>query len=123
MKAMRHTFKRCARLSLKRDFRRVYAAGLTYRGRFLYFFSCPGRLPYHRIGIVISRATEPLSSRRNYLRRVIREVYRRDANQLTANCDIIFKLRRRPDKCCYQLIKQDFFNFCKKVNQKCSGAD
>src|SRR6266581_2367064 len=73
--------KRC-RLSARAEFQKVYAEGQRYDGRLMAAFLRRNELDYHRLGLTASTKAVGKSVDRNRARRLLREVFRRSANEL-----------------------------------------
>ena len=63
------------RLKSQADFSRVFRSGGRLKISPLVFWHLPGEANQVRLGIVISKKTAPLATRRNYLRRVLRHLF------------------------------------------------
>ena len=75
--------KRC-RLRARAEFQKVYAEGQRFDGRLMAAFLRVNELPEHRLGVTASTKAIGKSVDRNRARRVIREVFRRCPNELSA---------------------------------------
>ena len=73
--------KRC-RLSARAEFQKVYAEGRRYDGRLMAAFLRRNELGRHRLGLTASTKAVGKSVDRNRARRLLREVFRRSANEL-----------------------------------------
>ena len=72
----RHTMGRAEHIRRRTDFERVYQQGARLQGRYMTIFLLSTELPVARLGVA---ATKKLggSVKRNYAKRLIREVFRR----------------------------------------------
>ena len=73
--------KRC-RLSARAQFQKVYAEGQRYDGRLMAAFLRRNELDHHRLGVTASTKAVGNSVDRNRARRLLRELFRRSANEL-----------------------------------------
>ena len=71
-----HRFRRLERLKKNFEFKRVRKNGARYRNGVFILIICKKDKKNNRIGISISRTKLPLASKRNYLKRIIREIFR-----------------------------------------------
>lgn len=104
---MRENLTRIERLRSRVDFSSVFQ-NPDYR------FSCRGaRLVAKRNGLEFSRFAATLTKKygnavkRNYNRRILKEIYRKNKPGLQAGCDIVIVLY--PGKYCYHDRKKQFF--------------
>ena len=74
--------KRC-RLSARARFQKAYAEGQRYDGRLMAAFLRKSELDHHRLGVTASTKAVGKSVDRNRARRLLREVFRRSANELS----------------------------------------
>jgi len=73
--------KRC-RLSARAQFQKVYAEGQRYDGRLMAAFLRRNELDHHRLGVTASTKAVGKSVDRNRACRLLRELFRRSANEL-----------------------------------------
>ena len=73
--------KRC-RLSARAQFQKVYAEGQRYDGRLMAAFLRRNELDHHRLGVTASTKAVGKSVERNRTRRLLRELFRRTADEL-----------------------------------------
>jgi len=75
--------KRC-RLRARAEFQKVYTEGQRYDGRLMAAFLRKNELSEHRLGVTASTKAIGKSVDRNRARRLLRELFRRSANELNA---------------------------------------
>ena len=73
--------KRC-RLSARAEFQKIYAEGQRYDGRLMAAFLRKNDLDHHRLGVTASNKAVGKSVDRNRARRLLRELFRRSADEL-----------------------------------------
>jgi len=93
----RQTLPKRNRLQARAEFQKVYAEGQRYDGRLMAAFLRKNHLQEHRLGVTASTKAIGKSVDRNRARRLLREVFRRSASELTAlqqRYDWVFNARR-----------------------------
>ncbi len=68
-----------------------------------------------RLGIMISRQTEPHAAKRNVFKRRIREIFRRQQQRLRPGADILVKARKSSGRISYEQLREDFLKAVKKA--------
>ena len=74
-----------------------------------------------RLGLVVGKKTAKLAVSRNYMRRVLRELFRLQQHEISP-ADIILRVQKKFDKRDFQLIKQEFNALVVKLNQRLARA-
>lgn len=77
-----------------RDFSKVYRKGSSRRAGNLVLYRLPNGLEYSRIGFSISSKRAALATRRNRIRRVLREIFRLSKKDFKKGFDIVMVLRK-----------------------------
>jgi ribonuclease P protein component len=75
-----------------------------------------------RLGLVVGKKTAKLAVSRNYMRRVLRELFRLQQHEILA-ADIILRVQKKFDKRDFQLIKLEFNALVVKLNQRLARAE
>jgi ribonuclease P protein component len=75
-----------------------------------------------RLGLVVGKKTAKLAVSRNYMRRVLRELFRLQQHEISA-ADIILRVQKKFDKRDFQLIKLEFNALVVKLNQRLARAE
>lgn len=83
-----HAFSRCFRLTTPQDFQHVFSQARRSSDRFFTVLFAPGKTSTARLGFAVARKKIPASIRRNRVRRIGRESFRRHRDTLSA-LDII----------------------------------
>lgn len=97
---MRHVsdgkFRKRERVVKSKDFRAVYNKGLSAKdGPFILCY-LPSPLSHSRLGFSISSKSIKSAPRRNKVRRLFREVYRRQRDVIKGSFDMVIVVRRNP---------------------------
>lgn len=94
--ALRENFRKNDRLVKTKDFRRVYKDGRASKNSFLIIKIAPNNLPLNRIGFSISARSVKKAYRRNRIRRIFREVFRKNKNVFRKGLDLVLIVKRDP---------------------------
>lgn len=99
-----------------KDFRAVYRKGRSARKGGFVLCYLPNALAHNRIGFSISSSVVKLSSIRNRIRRLFREVYRKNKAAVRGAHDIVIVVRRNPGKkLAYDWAESLFFDIVKEA--------
>ena len=80
------------------DFRQVYKKGAFCKRDSFVLYSLPKKTDQNRIGFSISSRAVRLANRRNRIRRLFRESYRKSRKELKQGFDIVIVGKRDPGK-------------------------
>ncbi|CAN1539551.1 RnpA RNase P protein component [Methylophilaceae bacterium] len=75
-----------------------------------------------RLGLVVGKKTAKLAVSRNYMRRVLRELFRLKQHEILA-ADIILRVQKKFEKSDFQLIQLEFNALVVKLNQRLARAE
>jgi len=90
---IRQTLFRCRRIRQQVEFSRVFCANrLTNKWFVVYVRKNEGG--FARLGIVTSKKTIPKAASRNYVKRLIREMFRREV-QIASAVDIVVRVKQQ----------------------------
>ena len=94
VKSTGETFAKQERLLKTKDFRKVYRDGRSYKAGFIILRLLPNTASTNRVGFSISAKSIKRAFRRNRIKRLFREAYRRNKKILKQGLDIVFVVRR-----------------------------
>ena len=81
------------RIRSDKDFTGLYKSGSRYRGRYFTLVYRPNNLGFSRLGVVASSKVGPAVVR-NMVKRRIREIFRRNKQEVAVPTDLIVIVRR-----------------------------
>lgn len=70
-----------------------------------------------RLGAVVSKKIAKLAVHRNYMKRVLRELFRLNQHQI-AHVDLVIRVQKKFNKSDFKQIKQEFDTLIVKLNQR-----
>lgn len=98
------------------DFRKVYKKGLSVKEGTLLFYYLENRQRRNRLGISISSRNIRSAVARNRIKRILREVFRKNKKNTSNGYDIVVVIKRYPgEEKIYKNIEQAFLYFTRKV--------
>ena len=77
----------------------------------------PNTEQHARLGLVVGKKTAKLAVTRNYMRRVLRELFRLDQHEI-CHVDLIIRVQKKFSKVDFIQIKQEFNTLIEKLNQR-----
>ncbi|HYN53776.1 MAG TPA: ribonuclease P protein component [Methylotenera sp.] len=77
----------------------------------------PNTQQHARLGLVVGKKTAKLSVSRNYMRRVLREFFRLNQQNI-CHVDLVIRVQKKFDKVDFVQIKQEFDTLIAKINQR-----
>lgn len=95
------------RLNKSADFRRVFSKGKRTATRLFVIYTLPNRLSYSRLGIQVQSKVGS-AVRRNYIKRIVRDVFRRIKDSFREPLDIIFIAGKSLVNTKYQEFSEEF---------------
>lgn len=90
------TFTKKEHLLKSADFRSVYNKGRSFRRSGFVLSAASNALPYSRLGFSIGSAIIKRAARRNKIRRLFREYYRKNKSVFKTAYDMVIVVRRDP---------------------------
>ncbi len=102
-------FPKKERLVKTGDFRRVYKEGRSVRKEAFILYYLTNNLSRNRFGIVIGARNVKRANKRNRIKRLFREAYRKTKNKLKTGFDIVISVKKeRPPTAGYSDIEKIF---------------
>lgn len=91
--AYQHPLFKAHRLRRAEEFAAVFAEGSTRSGIYFRIHFRPNNLAQGRLGLVVPKRAEPRATRRNYVKRLIRELVRRRMRDIHG-FDLVVRLQK-----------------------------
>jgi ribonuclease P protein component len=113
-------FPRTTRLTQPQDFKNVFDAKRKSSGALLLVFCNLNGGDAARLGMAIGKKTAAHAASRNYMRRVIRELFRRHKSEL-AGLDLVVCVRKAFTRGAWKDLVTEFSAHTQKLN-RCRGA-
>ena len=88
------TFPKKERLIKTKEFRKVYKDGRSFKADFVILKIAPNNKPTNRVGFSISAKSVKRAFRRNRIKRLFREAYRRNKKAMKKGFDAFFIIKR-----------------------------
>jgi ribonuclease P protein component len=90
-------FGKSERIKRNFEYRRVYREGISYRDGIFILTICKNDAAHHRLGISIRASKVPLASKRNRIKRLIREVFRINKEKIkNGPYDVVITIAKTP---------------------------
>jgi len=110
-------FTKKAKLIKTDEFSSVFNFRKRISAKFLAVHYQPNTLEHPRLGLVVGKKIAKLAVDRNYMRRVLRELFR--TQQYVINhVDLVIRVQKKFEKEDYIQIKQEFDALMAKINQR-----
>ncbi len=103
-----------AKLVKTDDFSSVFNLRKRIANKHLVMRYCPNGNTSARLGLIVAKKTAKGAVQRNYMRRVLRELFRLNQHQLPA-LDVVIQVQKVFKKPDFFEIKQEFDALCKKL--------
>lgn len=84
------------RISLDRDFKRIFRVGKKASGSFFFIKTLKNNLNYPRISIVIGKNIAKKAVKRNKIRRLLNRIIEKKLPRLDKNSDIVVIFQKNP---------------------------
>ncbi len=99
-------FPKEERLRKSRDFENVFRKGTSARGRCFLVYCAENNLNRNRLGIIVKKEIASAVGR-NRIKRLCREVYRRNKDEIEAGYDLVISARRGAKDSDYHQVKSE----------------
>ncbi len=103
-----------AKLVKTDDFSSVFSLRKRIASQYLVLRYAPNTLGMPRLGLIVAKKTAKLAVQRNYMRRVLRELFRLNQHNLPA-IDLVIQVQKTFEKPGYMQIKQEFEYLMQKL--------
>jgi ribonuclease P protein component len=111
-----HRFFSRYKLSKTDEFSSVFSFRRRVNSKYLTVFYMPNSLDHMRIGIVVSKKLARHAVTRNYIKRVMRELFRLNCQSMHA-MDIVVRVNQLFGRHEYHLVEQEFIQTLRKLPQ------
>jgi len=98
-----------------KDFKRVYKYGKSYADKNLVFFILKNNNKNTRFGITTAKKINKAVTR-NKIRRRLKEIVRKNINNIKKGYDVVVMSRVRGKDCSYKDLETSFLNLAKKTD-------
>ena len=99
-----------------REFSAVYKKGRSFKKNGFVLCVLPNGLPHSRLGFSIGSANVKRATIRNRIRRLFREIYRKNRAALKSTVDMVLVVRRSPGKkFLYKEAEKSFYALTKEA--------
>ena len=82
----------------------------------------PNELAYPRLGLIVAKKTAKLAVNRNYMRRVLRELFRLNQHDI-ASLDLVIQVQKKFEKLDFFAIKKEFDGLLNKLPTNANASD
>jgi len=112
-----YRFVKQARIIKTDEFSSVFNFRKRFSLKHLVMHYQPNNLQRARIGLVVGKKTAKLAVSRNYMRRVLRELFRLNQHNI-CHVDLIIRVQKKFGKLDHTQIKQEFDALIYKLDQR-----
>ncbi|HZV62973.1 MAG TPA: ribonuclease P protein component [Methylophilaceae bacterium] len=109
-------FPRQARLIEADEFSSVFNFRKRISGQYLIVYYRFNQVARPRLGLIASKKVARAAVQRNYMRRVLRELFRKQQSQLGA-VDLVIRIQKRFGRQQYYLVTEEFLALSEKLAQ------
>ena len=110
MTPRRERFPKRLRLRKRGEFERVFGRPRRSTDELFTVLARRNRLPYPRLGMAISRKHAPRAVVRNRVKRLVREVVRRNRERFPEGCDVVAIAKRGSPELGYEDVRSEITN-------------
>lgn len=114
----RQGFCRLERVRRNSEYKRIHNQGASYRDGVVVVKILKNELGHNRLGVLVGASRVPLASRRNRIKRLVREFFRLNKAKIKSGaCDLVVSITTWPFiKVRYQMVEQRLKKLLKKAN-------
>jgi ribonuclease P protein component len=106
-----------AKLIKTDDFSSVFNFRKRLSAQHLAIHYQPNTEQHARLGLVVGKKIAKLAVNRNYMRRVLRELFRTQQHEI-CHVDLVVRVQKKFDQVSFMQIKQEFNSLIAKLNQR-----
>ena len=117
-----HAYTKELRLNKADDFSSVFILRKTRNGQWLKIHYKPNGLSYSRLGLIISKKNHKRANKRNYMKRVARELFRLEQPKWLGH-DIIVRVNKFFISDDFNNIKEEFLKLTSKFIKPINTTD
>ena len=110
-------FARSLRITSRRQFLEIYRRGRSVRSPSMTLFGQPNGLGRCRLGITVTRKVGT-AVRRNRIKRVFREIYRRNRSVLPMGLDIVINAHPGIHEVAYRDLEREFLKNARRLARR-----
>ena len=110
-------FNKTSKLIKTDEFSSVFNFRKRIAAKFLAIHYQPNAQHHARLGLVVGKKVAKLAVHRNYMRRVLRELFRARQHEINP-VDLVVRVQNKFDRSDFDLIKQEFNTLITKINQR-----
>ena len=121
LKMLSFSLPKEAKLIKTDDFSSVFNLRKRIATPYLVMRYKPNELNRPRLGLIVAKKTAKLAVERNYMRRVLRELFRLNQHDLPA-VDLVIQVQKIFEKSQFDVIKQEFAQLTLKLIAKNAAA-
>ncbi len=114
------SFNKKAKLIKTDEFSSVFNFRKRITSLYLAIHYQPNQQQHARLGLVVGKKTAKLAVDRNYMRRVLRELFRIHQHEI-CHVDLVIRVQKKFEPVDYIQIKQQFDLLVNKMNQRISS--
>lgn len=104
---MVETFRPRERIRRKKDFLLLYREGKRYRGKYFNLIYFPNNLRFSRMAVIASKKTGKAVIR-NKIKRLVRELFRRNKGLMKENIDILIVTKKGIHEITWPVLHQSY---------------
>lgn len=114
------TFKRTDKLVKTDEFSSVFDFKDRYRSHFFVLHYKPNDLSHSRLGLVVGKKTQKSAVKRNYMRRVMRELFRTHPSRMLLSYDLVIRITKPFGANDFTAVEQQFQRLIQQLLNKAS---